>query len=291
MIPDEILSFPPRAMTQTERERYFDEGYVLIEAAIGGALLEELRDVVRELRERAQHPEQRSSDFEYEVLPSGKRVLRQILCAADYHEALWPYASQAPLTDFAADVVGPNVKFRETNLSFKEPGGRGFDWHQDMAFFPSTNLTPMMLFTFIEDVTEEMGPTRVIPGSHRGEFYDHYDEAGQWLGHVAEHDKPRLCTQDAVSVTGPAGSIFITNGGVVHSAGPNRSGRPRPVLITGYSNVDALTVVEIPYQSRYRWRLVSGEETGQVHSEPLRMKMPPDWSTYQGVRIDNLVQR
>ena len=273
MTPEEILAFAPRAMTQAQRTRYFDEGYVLIEAAIDGALLEELRDTAAQLRERAQDPGQRTTDFEDEVLPSGENVLRQILCAADYHEALWPYASKAPLTDFAADAVGPNVRFRECNLSFKEPGGRGFDWHQDMAFFPSTNLTPMMLFTFLEEVTEEMGPTRVIPGSHRDEFYDHYDAAGQWLGHIGEHDKPRLRIQDAVSVTGPAGSIFITNGGVVHSAEPNRSNRARPVLITGYQNVDALTLVEIPYQSRYRWRQVSGEDTGHVHSEPMRMKI------------------
>jgi hypothetical protein len=38
MIPNEILSFPSRAMTQTERERYFGEGYVLIEAATGSCI-------------------------------------------------------------------------------------------------------------------------------------------------------------------------------------------------------------------------------------------------------------
>ena len=45
MTPDEILAYPARAMTQAQRERYFDEGYVLIEKAIEGALLEEFRCV------------------------------------------------------------------------------------------------------------------------------------------------------------------------------------------------------------------------------------------------------
>ena len=138
-------------------------------------------------------------------------------------------------------------------MSFKSPGGRGFDWHQDIVFFPSSNLSPLMTLAFLEDVTLEMGPTRVIPGSHRGPVYDHYDTDGKWLGLIGEHEKNQIKHDDAVSVTGPAGSILITNCAILHSALPNGSGHRRPMVIIGYQSADAISYADIPYQSRYKW--------------------------------------
>ena len=129
-------------------------------------------------RRRAREPDC-PADFEFETLPDGSRRLRQVLCAADYHPDIWDFVSSAPMTSLAADVVGPNVQFRESGISFKFPGGRGFDWHQDIVFFPSSNRSPIMTLTFVEDVDADMGPTRVIPGSHLGEVYDHYDADGK----------------------------------------------------------------------------------------------------------------
>ena len=39
------------------------------------------------------------------------------------------------------------------------------------------------------------------------------------------------------------------------------------------------------------WRIVEGEATREIHSDALRLKLPPDWDAYEGVRIDNLYQR
>ena len=148
----------------------------------------------------------------------------------------------------------------------------------------------MMTLAFLEEIDARMGPTRVIPGSHCEEIYNHYDEAGNWLGLIGEHDKPRVPVERAVDVTGPAGSVLITNCAVVHAAGRNQSPRRRPMAIAGYAAADAVCYVDIPYRSRYRWTIVHGEPSTYVHNDPLRMKMPPDWSTHRGIRIDNLYQ-
>ena len=288
--PEEILDHDPRILTPAQREFFFAQGYVLAERVVDEDGLECLREAAAALEGRGQDPEC-PADFEFETLPDGRRRLRQVLCAADYHPAIWRYVSSAPMTDLAADVVGPNVQFREAVVSFKSPGGRGFDWHQDIVFFPSSNRSPIMTLTFVEDVTAEMGPTRVIPGSHLGEIYDHYDAHGNWRGLIAEHEKARVPVEGSVEVTGPAGSVLMTSCNLVHAAGVNRAARRRPMVLAGYASADTVALAGIPYRSRYRWRIVAGEPVREIHSDAQRVKRPPDWDAHEGVRIDNLYQQ
>ena len=291
MSPEDILNHSPLLLTDEQRRFYFDNGYLLAEGVIDGERLTSLRRAKDDLIERSASCEECPADFEFETVPDGEKRLRQVLCAADHHADLWRYASEAPLTDLAADLVGPDILFREATISFKSPGGRGFDWHQDIVFFPCSNLSPMMTLTFLEDVTPEMGPTRVIPGSHQGPIYDHYDGDGNWLGLIGDQEKNQVPQHRAVDVTGPAGSVLVTNCAVLHAAKPNQSGQRRPMVIMGYSSADTVNYQEIPYRSQYRWRIVKGIASQYVHNDALQLKMPPDWSSYHGVRIDNLVQQ
>lgn len=316
MTPEEILDYRPRILSQAQREFFFAQGYLLVERAIDAARLARLREAFTALEARGEQPEY-PPDFEFETLPDGSRRLRQVLCAADYHPEIWSYVSSAPMTELAADVVGPNVQFRESGISFKSPGGRGFGWHQDIVFFPSSNRSPIMTLTFVEDVESGMGPTRVIPGSHLGEIHDHYDADGEWLGLIGEHVKSRVpmpeleselvpgsesvreseseseseSVPESVAITGPAGSVLITNCAIVHAADENRSTRRRPMVLAGYASADTVSYADVPYKSRYRWRVVAGEPTREIHCDAQRLKMPPDWETHQGVRIDNLYQQ
>ena len=247
--PEEILDHRPRVLSQAQREFFFAQGYLLVERAIDAAQLTRLREAFAMLETRGEEPEC-PADFEFETLPDGSRRLRQVLCAADYHPEIWRYVSTAPMTDVAADVVGPNVQFRESGISFKSPGGRGFGWHQD-----------------------------------------HYDADGKWLGLIGEHVRSRVPVTDSIPITGPAGSVLITSCALVHAADENRTARRRPMVLAGYASADTVPYAGIPYRSRYRWRIVAGEPTREIHSDAQRLKMPPDWDAHQGIRIDNLYQQ
>ena len=291
MTPQAILDVAPLVLTQQQRACYLEQGYLLVKDVVDEATLQRLKDALGELRDRGCLSQDCSTDFEFDVTEGNDTTeLRQVLCSADHHPTLWSYASRPPMTDLVADVVGPNVKFMQANVSFKRPGGRGFPWHQDIAFLPCSNLSPLMVFTFLEDVTPDMGPTKLIPGSHGGERYDHYDENGNWLGKIADHEVQRIPVEKAVSVTGPAGSVLMVNCAIVHSAEPNCSTRPRPMVINGYTSGDAYCYIDMDslYPSKYNWRIVRGEATSCLHSEEFRWKMPPDWRVHEGVRIDNL---
>jgi len=289
MRQQDILKHSLQVLTNEQRRFYFDNGYLLVERCLDDDTVNRLRVAMTDLIERAETPSDCPRDFEFETTAKG-RHLRQVLCAADHHPDLWDYARGPILTELAADLVGPDVMFREATISFKSPGGRGFDWHQDIVFFPSSNLSPLMMLTFLEDVTLDMGPTRVIPGTHRGPVFDHYDSQGNWLGLIGEHHKKHLCDDEAVDVTGPAGSILVTNCALVHSALPNHSVSRRPMVVMGYQSADAISYTDIPYQSRYKWEIVRGLPSPYVHTEAYELKMPPDWAEHKGVRIDNLYQ-
>ena len=108
---------------------------------------------------------------------------------------------------------------------------------------------------------------------------------------VGDHELGRIDETHAVEITAPAGSVLVTNAALVHGALANRGRRARPVVIAGYQAADAVPLFEIPYRSRYRWRVVRGASSGRVHLEDDRWRMPPDWSGHDGVRIDNLYQK
>ena len=289
MSPDEILNLPAVTLSQTQRERYFEQGFVLVEGLLDKACVSGLRALAAELETRGSEPDDCPEDFEFETLPNaGQHQLRQVLCAGDYLAGLWNYASAAPLVDIVEDLVGPNIKSMFSAVSFKLPGGRGFPWHQDFAFLPCSNLSPLVTFTFLEDVVSEMGPTKLIPGSHRHDPYDHYDEEGNWLGLIGDHDLQRVPDEEAVEVCGPAGSVLVFNLAMLHRAERSQSSRARSMVLNGYMSADACCYVASPYRSRYNWEIVRGVRPLYVDNDGPRWKLPPDWEHHDGVRIDNL---
>ena len=294
MTPEAILDIPPLTLTQPQRALYLEQGYLLVEDAVDKTRLEPLRAAVRELQDRAREPEACPVEFEFEV-PEGSEdtELRQLLSAADFHPGLWAHASGPPITTLVADVIGPNVKFMQANIVFKQPGGRGFPWHQDIALLPCSNRSPLMVFTYLEDVTPEMGPTNLIPGSHLEGTYDHYDEQGSWLGNIGDHDLERLPLGEAVSAVAPAGTVLLLNCATVHSADRNGSTRARPMVISGYISADTFCYIDIDalFPSQHSWQIVGGEATGYIHNQEHSLKMPPDWRSHEGVRIDNLAKQ
>lgn len=60
------------------------------------------------------------------------------------------------------------------------------------------------------------GPLMVYPESHRGPVYDHHVN-GVFAGGLIP-EKVGLNRNDAVALTGPAGSISIHHGRMVHGA-------------------------------------------------------------------------
>ena len=280
MTPEEILAHPPGVLSQAQRESFFEAGYLVLERIIDDGWLDRLRGAMAEMIEESRETEASNDSFVLEPAHKADAPrLRRLNRAADHHPVFWEYASESILPDIVADLVGPDVKFRESMLNFKWAGGGDpVEWHQDLAFYPHTNRTPLITLLCLEDVTPEMGPLKVIPGSHERELFDHHDDAGRWAGGVSARDLARAGVESAVSLPAPAGTLIVIHGWVIHGSERNLSDRCRPLLICGYSAADAFSYTPLGNVSRYTWEIVRGQPAKYSHHEPLRLRVPPDWS-------------
>jgi len=109
-----------------------------------------------------------------------------------------------------------------TQVVSLHPGARAQTLHQDEVawdMFPFPNDFHVQCNTLwaMTDYTEEMGATRVVPGSHRAGRNINYDHS---VSYPAEMEK---------------GSVLIYDGKVYHGGGANSSGRVRSAINLTYA--------------------------------------------------------
>ena len=284
MTPEQVLSYPARVLSQAQRESYFELGYVLAEGIVPDRWLERLRAATAELVERSRALTESNSIFDLEDGHSAETPrLRRVTNTNEAHPTFWAYISRSLVADIAADLVGPNVKFLDSNFNFKcEGGGTEVRWHQDAQFTPHTNYSQVSIATMLEEVGPDQAPMAVVPGSHAGELYDLYGEDGVWAGTISERDLERIDIESAVRLTGPAGTIHAHNCRSVHGSARNDSDRGRPLLITTYMAADSFAYRPHAHPHEHLYALVRGEAARWAHLDPRPNLIPPDWSKGRG---------
>jgi ectoine hydroxylase-related dioxygenase (phytanoyl-CoA dioxygenase family) len=197
----------------------------------------------------------------------------------EHDDRYWKYASRSIVPDIIADLVGPDVKFHHSKLNFKwAEGGEEVKWHQDIQYWPHTNYSPLTIGTYLHDVGPDQGPLGVIPGSHKGELFDEYNDKGQWVGCLSDRDLRRVPLDTAEYLMGPSGSVTIHNCRTIHGSRPNLSDLGRPLLLNAYSAADAFTYTANPLPSRYEGTIVRGRPARYAYHDPRPCQVPPDWS-------------
>ena len=168
-------------------------------------------------------------------------------------EEVWRESSGAPRTAFAAhtydeahkrlgahprligpvkQLLGEDVYMHQYKINAKAAfDGEVWQWHQDYGTWARDDGMPepraMNISVFLDDVTAANGPLLFIPGSHKKGVVD--------AGHDLETTSYPLWTLDRESVrsladeggvvapTGPAGSVLMFHGNLVHASPPNIS--------------------------------------------------------------------
>ncbi len=279
MTPEEILSHPPRILTQAQREHYFEYGYVGVESLVPADILAELVSVTNEFVEASRSETMPGHMFDIGPGHSKERpVLRRLKGPDDQHEAYWRYASGL-MADVAADLAGPDVVFHHSKLNFK-----WFDesdtvkWHQDIQFFPHTNYNVFTIGCYLADTGMSNGPLAVLPGSHNGPLYDLYGADGNWAGCLNQEDVATIDMSKAAYLMGPAGSITIHNCRALHYSPPSKSPEPRPLLLNCFTSADAKPYTPHPDPSSHTYEVVRGKPVNWAHHDPRPCQVPPDWS-------------
>ena len=276
----DVLSHPARVLTQTEREFFFDQGYVLKKSAISADWIAKLKGAIDKLVEKSREIDASDGTFDLETGHSAENPrLRRIAYLDDLDPVFWDFCENSNLADMAADLMGPDVRFRECIINIKwSGGGQEVKWHQDIPFYPLTNLSVAQFLVALNDVGPEQGPLMVVPESHKGTIYEHYDDDDNWLGFIPDDRLGDAELENAVDLMGPAGSVTVHHCATLHASRANLSDIGRPLLIVGFAACDAMPYTPVAYPSQNYGRVVRGQEARYSHHEAVDLRMPPDWS-------------
>ncbi len=279
MIADEILAQPARVLSQSDREKFFERGYLCVQDLIPVEQMDALRRVTEEFVDASRQYSE--SDNVYDLSPEHTAqapVVRRLKSPDVRHDVYWEL-STGVLADVAADLVGPDVVFHHSKLNFK-----WFDdtdqvkWHQDAQFFPHTNYNVLTIGTYLHDTNMDNGPLAVVPRSHDGPLFDQYDGSGSWVGHLSEEDAACLDLDKVEYLTGNAGSITIHSCRTVHGSPASRVNTPRPLLLNCYTSADARPYTPHPDPTENAYRIIRGKPARWAHHDPRPCLIPPDWS-------------
>lgn len=134
------------------------------------------------------------------------------------------------ISAFIEEVLGSDCQLSSMNGMRTTKHNGVSKWHVDEAlFFPLPDgaeldariPVPVFLMNalyYLDDVTEEQGPTQLVPGSHRaGKAIRHAEEIGDYKG------------QGPISILAEAGDCLVFNSQIWHRGARNRSDDPRYV--------------------------------------------------------------
>jgi len=265
------------------RQRYEADGYLSLENFLSRDWIERLQAASQEFVERSRSIEASTSvlDVEPGHTPENPR-LRRLMGPVDEHETFREFALEGPAAEIAVALLGRPARFHHSKLNFKwAGGGEEIKWHQDIQFWPHSDFSPLTIGVYLDDVDDEMGPMGIVPGSHRGECFDLYDNDDNWTGALKDEDVARVPLDTMRYLKGPAGSVTVHNAVCVHGSLPNNSNRPRPLLLQTYSAATSYPLLGVGVNGRTgrasgtlvgarapRWMTIGGRD----------LPVAPDWS-------------
>ncbi|MGE0629885.1 MAG: phytanoyl-CoA dioxygenase family protein [Hyphomicrobiaceae bacterium] len=277
----DVLSHKPNVLTESQRQRYWEDGFLVLPDYVDRGWLRRLLDATGALIDRSREVTHSNNIF---VLEQGHSAddprLHRVSNPQDHHGTIWDFLKSPLVTDLVADVVGPDVKFHHGKLNVKSGNStRTFDWHQDIGGWPHTDFSPVTLGVYINGCKAEQGPLCFMPGSHKGALYSLYDKEGKLALRISDEDASKAIDDDrVVKATGGPGTVVLINCRVLHSSSKNTLKEPRPLLLATYSSADSFAYTANPHVSPHAGDIVRGRpaQYASFETEPV-CELPPDF--------------
>jgi ectoine hydroxylase-related dioxygenase (phytanoyl-CoA dioxygenase family) len=130
-------------------------------------------------------------------------------------------------------LLGEEPLGAQTMFYFKPPGARGQELHQDNFYLRVKPGTCLAAWLAVDDVDEENGGMKVVPGTHRDDIVCPED-ADASVSFTREY-VPVPSGKTAVHANMRAGDVLFFGGSLIHGSTPNTSAtRFRRSLIAHY---------------------------------------------------------
>ena len=275
-------------ITRQQVEFYQENGFVVVEGVLAPDEVSELRRVTDEMVEGARGLTTHSEVYDLEDThrPDDPRV-RRIKFPDRHHPTYAGLVRHPNVVKVLQALIGRDIRFDVSKLNLKAAGyGAAVEWHQDWAFYPHTNDDLCAVGIMMDDCEMVNGPLMGIPGSHKGPVLDHHYD-GAFCGAI-NPDTSEIDFGAAVPMTGPAGSITIHHARTIHGSAPNRSDKPRRLLLHQYRAADAWPLLGFKGTwDEWNALLVTGEPSCEprLADVPVRLPLPP--ASSQGSIYEN----
>lgn len=256
----------PEVLSPEQITQYNDHGYLVVENQIPPEWITQLRDEITRFETEAAGMTQSNDRLDLEDTHTpAEPHLRRVKLPHMISDVVRDLMVSDHILGPARDLIGPDLRLHTTKLNMKSAGyGAAVEWHQDYAFYPHTNDDILAIGVLIDDMAEENGPLMVYPGTHRGPVYDHHVD-GVFAGAILPEDNG-LNPDDAVQLTGPAGSVSIHHGRIVHGSALNTSDHPRRILFFEMMAADAFPIMG----SMTRWDGIEDYDTRMLCGQPTK---------------------
>ncbi|MBI11283.1 MAG: restriction endonuclease subunit S [Rhodospirillaceae bacterium] len=269
-------------LTQTQIDQFWSDGVLAVPNAVTPAQLDALNtEITGWVEESRAHSEPFGPPtlddrprFDMGIEHTAdKPALRRVNNPSDISDTYMDVMRNASMTDMVNQLIGPNLKFHHCKINLKLPGSdTTVHYHQDFLFTPHTNDNVVTALLMLDDVTEENGCLRVVPGSHRGPMLSLYQD-GNFVGAVSGEEEERLLNE-SIPVTGKAGSVCLMHTRLAHGSAPNCSDRSRNLYICVYSAADAFPLARNPMENPNEGMILRGEATRTARLSEAMIELP-----------------
>ncbi|XP_064102191.1 uncharacterized protein LOC135212576 isoform X2 [Macrobrachium nipponense] len=232
------------AVTQSMKDAYNDNGYVLIRNVLNDAEMTKLKAGLESpgIQKHAYN----TSD--------GSRDTRMVLwfhCGDDMTGAV---ASCEKIAGTMEKLMGGDEVYHlSSKLLMKAPQtGGSFLWHQDYGYFYKWGYmypNNASVFIAIDDCNLDNGCLQVLRGSHKMGRVDHIP-VGKQLSADPERVEEAKKRLDLIAVDMKAGDVLYFNSNLLHCSGPNKSNSRRWSYVIAYnerSNLSYMTKGHLQY--------------------------------------------
>ena len=232
------MKLTPEQLAQFDRD-----GYLFFPSLFSTAETQTLTAAVPELYSRRDA---------FNVREKGKDSVRTNFAAHLYSEPFARLARHPRMIEPVQSLLGDELYMHQFKINGKMAfEGDVWQWHQDYGTWLNDDAMPearaMNIAIFLDDVSEFNGPLMFIPGSHRKGVVDakHDLTTTSYPLWTVDHalitemvDKAGGKNGGIVSPHGPAGSMILFHGCLLHASGSNLSPFNRVSVYLSLNAVD-----------------------------------------------------
>lgn len=160
----------------------------------------------------------------------------------EWHETstyLYEICTNPKILDLVEGILGQNFYLWASGFFIKEPFSKHtVGWHQDAYYWPMKPYNSVTVWLAFDDVNEENGGMKIIPGSHTAGLLKHKRQDKTDSVITLELETGTFNEADAVQFKLNIGEVSLHDDRAVHGSPANPSSRRRAGLTIRYSGTN-----------------------------------------------------